>query len=77
MTKSSIGIIFITAGVAYGSLVFAPVYNSTVGFLVNNKWIKPPVPDGHEKDFLGPKLTIVFYSLILIGIGIYMLITPS
>lgn len=75
MSKISIGILFIFAGLAYGSLAFDIVNNATIGFLVKNNWLKPPVPGALEKDLLGPKPTIILYSIILIGLGLFMIIS--
>ena len=65
---------FIATGIGYGSLAFDKVNNATLGFLVRNKWLKSPVPGTVEKDWLGPKPTILLYSLILIALGIFMLV---
>ncbi len=77
MNKTVIGILFITAGLAYGSLVFDQIYNKTLGFLVENEWIKPPKQEQAEKNIFGKETTIIFYSLILILIGIYILWSPQ
>lgn len=74
MSKTTIGLIFIIAGICYGSLAIDVVYNHSLGWLVENKWIKPPIPDKTDlKEILGRKPTIIFYSLILIFIGLFML----
>ncbi len=49
------------------------VYNLTLGFLIENGWIKLPTPEKIEKNLLGRKPTILFYSIGLIIIGIYIL----
>ncbi|MCX6796912.1 MAG: hypothetical protein NTX98_00325 [Candidatus Doudnabacteria bacterium] len=74
MNKISIGILFVIAGVAYGSMAIDSVYRKTLGYLVENKWIT--LPKGVEeinKNALGRKGTIILYSLILISIGIYLI----
>jgi len=77
MNRAVIGILFIIAGLAYGSLVFDVVYNKTLGFLVENEWINPPKQEQGEKSLRGRKTTIILYSLILIIIGIYILWSPQ
>lgn len=74
MNKVTIGLLFIATGIAYGSLAFDKVNNATLGFLVRNKWLKSPIPGTVEKDWLGPKPTILLYSAILIFLGFFMLI---
>ena len=73
MSKTTIGILFILAGLAYGSLTLDGIYNITLGYLVKYNWIKPPPPEKPSKEALGRKSTIIFYSLILIAIGIFLL----
>lgn len=73
MNKTLIGLLFIIIGLAYGSMAIDTVYNLTLGFLIANGWIKLPVPEKLEKNLLGRKPTILFYSLGLIIIGIYIL----
>ncbi len=73
MNKSIIGLLLILAGVAYGSLAIDDVYNHTLGYLVQNGWLKPPSPKQMGKNILGRKPTILIYSLVLIAIGIYIL----
>lgn len=77
MNKISISLLFILAGLAYGSLAFDVVNNATIGFLIKNKWLRPPVLGSTEKDLLGPKPTILLYSVILIAIGIFVLISNN
>ena len=74
MSKTIIGLLFILAGVAYGSLVIDDVYNHTLGWLIEHNWLKPPVPG--KKDLsalLGRKGTILLYSAILIIIGLFII----
>ena len=73
MNKNIIGLLFITAGAAYGSLALDGIYNVTLGWLVEHGWIKPPVPGKEEKLILGRKPTILLYSFSLILIGIYII----
>lgn len=77
MSKGAIGILFICAGLAYGSLSIDLVNKATIGFLVENNWIKSPIFNKVDKNLLGPKPTIILYSIILISLGIFMLITPN
>lgn len=74
MHKITIGILFILAGIAYGSLAIDSVYNKTLGYLVQNKWVALP-KEAKEiyKNILGRKGTIILYSLSLIFIGVYLL----
>ncbi|MEK7618234.1 MAG: hypothetical protein AAB410_03735 [Patescibacteria group bacterium] len=74
MNSNIIGLLFITAGLAYGSLALDGIYSATLGWLVNHEWIKPPVPGKGDNLILGRKPTIIFYSLTLIVIGVYILI---
>lgn len=74
MNSTIIGLLFITAGVAYGSMALDGIYNATLGWLVKYEWIKPPVPGKGENLILGKKPTIILYSLSLIAIGIYILL---
>lgn len=73
MSKTIIGLLFILAGAAYGSLALDGIYSRTLGYLVNHEWLKPPAPGKVEKNVLGRKPTILIYAAILIGIGIYIL----
>ncbi len=73
MNKTIIGLLFILAGVAYGSLAIDDFYNWTLGYLVKNEWIKPPAPGKIQPNVLGRKGTILIYSFILIIIGAYIL----
>lgn len=74
MNSTIIGLLFITAGVAYGSLALDGIYNATLGWLLEHGWLKPPVPGKGDKLTFGRKPTIIFYSLSLIFIGFYILI---
>lgn len=73
MERHVIGLLFILAGLAYGSLAIDVVYNNTLGWLLENDWIKPPVIGKGEKSLLGRKETIYLYSIILILIGLFIL----
>lgn len=74
MNKTLVGLIFIIAGVAYGSLAIDGLYNHTLGWLLAHDWIKPPVPDKKSlSTFLGRKPAILFYASILIIIGLFIL----
>lgn len=74
MNNTIIGLLFILAGTAYGSLAFDGIYDATLGWLVKNEWIKPPAPSKLGKSVFGRKPTIILYGLCLIAIGIYILI---
>ena len=68
------GILFILAGIAYGSLVSDAVYDKTFGWLIANNWVSPPPPENKEqKPLLGRKASIIMYSMILILIGLFIL----
>jgi hypothetical protein len=74
MSKTLIGLIFILAGVCYGSLAIDDIYNHTLGYLMEHEWVKPPVLG--KKSFpivLGRKPTIILYSLALIIIGLFLI----
>jgi hypothetical protein len=77
MDKNIIGLLFITAGVMYGSLVFDGIYNVTLGYLIRNKWLEPPAEEKVEKTILGRKSVILLYSLSLIIIGLFILWTKN
>jgi len=74
MNSTIIGLLFITAGVTYGSLALDGIYNATLGWLLAHDWIKPPAPDKLAKNLFGRKPTILMYSFGLMAIGIYILI---
>lgn len=75
MNKIFIGLLFILAGICYGSLSLEKVYKYTVGYLIEHDWIKPPVTT--EKDnlpqILGAKQTILVYAGILVLIGLFII----
>ncbi len=75
MSKTLIGLIFIFAGVCYGSLAIDDFYNWTLGWLVENDWVKPPVEKNKNslKAVLGRKPTILLYASGLVIIGLYLL----
>jgi hypothetical protein len=74
MSKTLIGLLFILAGVLYGSLAIDGIYNHTLGWLVEHEWIKPPLPGKDDlKSILGRKPTILLYASILIIIGLFIL----
>jgi hypothetical protein len=73
--KTIIGLIFILAGITYGSLTIDDIYNYTLGWLVAHDWIKPPILDKKSlSNFLGRKPTILLYAGILIIIGLYVIL---
>lgn len=57
MNKILVGIIFIVAGLVYGSFAVDVIYDHTLGWLVEHNWIKPPpLPlEGPQKNLLGRK----------------------
>lgn len=74
MSKTLIGLLFILAGVAYGSLAIDDIYNHTLGWLVAHEWIKPPIPNKNSlSSVLGRKPTILLYASILIILGLFIL----
>lgn len=74
MSKTLIGLLFILAGIIFGSLAIDRFYNSTLGWLVEHEWLKPPVQDKDSLTvILGRKPTILLYALGLIIIGIFIL----
>ena len=74
MDKTLIGLLFLLAGTAYGSLAIDDIYNHTLGWLLAHDWIKPPVPDKKSlSSFLGRKPTILLYAGVLIIIGLFIL----
>ena len=76
MGKTFIGLLFIMTGLLYGSLAVDSIYNHTLGWLVENKWIVPPVPDKKSlTTVLGRKPTILLYATGFIIIGIFILWT--
>lgn len=73
MNKVLLGCLFICTGILYGTLLSDWVYDHTIGYLVQNKWITPPqIPEG-DKSGLSRKLSICLYSAILIILGIYLI----
>jgi hypothetical protein len=75
MNKKFLGLLFIFTGLAYGSLSFDTVYNHTLGWLLENGWLRPPVISKAEKTLLGRKATIYLYSIIFILIGFFLIFT--
>lgn len=74
MSKTTLGLLFILTGVIYGSLAIDDIYNRTLGWLVENKWVKPPVPGKQDMpNILGRKPTILIYSFGLIIIGLFII----
>lgn len=75
MNKTLIGIIFILAGIAYGSLAIDGFYDKTLGWLVKNGWVKEPTLEQKQTatSELGRKGTILLYASALIIIGIFIL----
>ena len=75
MNKTFVGIIFIVAGVVYGSFAADAVYDRTLGLLVKYNWVKPPPAPGKDdlRTVFGRKPTILFYASILIIIGAFIL----
>jgi hypothetical protein len=74
MNSTLLGLLFILAGLVYGSLAIDRVYNSSLGWLLANGWIKPENTGKGVKLLFGRKPTIILYSLSLIAIGIFILI---
>lgn len=78
MGKTFLALLFIIAGLLYGSLVNDNIYNHTLGWLVENKWITPPVQDKKSLTaVLGHKPTILLYASILIILGLFILWTKG
>lgn len=74
MSKTIIGSLFILAGLIYSGLAFDKFYAPTLGWLVENKWVKPASTGKNDlKAILGRKSAILVYAGILIIIGIFIL----
>ena len=73
MSKTTIGLIFIIFGCAYGSLAVQKINSATLGYLLTNGWIKPPKTESGEQTLLGSKGQIILFALILNAIGIFIL----
>ncbi len=73
MSKTIIGLVFMLAGVCYGSLAVDSIYNRTLGLLFKYKLLKAPPPSEVPKSLFGPKGQVILYSSILIIIGLYLL----
>jgi hypothetical protein len=73
MNKTAIGLLFIFAGVAYGSLAIDGFYNKTLGFMYKNGLLKTPPDEKIPHSILGPKGQVILYAVILIIIGLYIL----
>lgn len=75
MNATLIGIIFILTGMLYGSLALDKIYNATLGWLINNRWLEiPKPPAGVAKNFFGRKPTILLYSFGLITLGLFIIL---
>ncbi|PIR96608.1 MAG: hypothetical protein COT92_00240 [Candidatus Doudnabacteria bacterium CG10_big_fil_rev_8_21_14_0_10_42_18] len=77
MNRTVIGILFMVAGVIYGSMAIDRVYSLTLGWLISNNWVKPPKNSEADKTIFGRKITILLYAFGLILIGIYILWSPG
>jgi len=74
MSKSLIGLIFMLAGLIYGSLAIDDIYKHTLGWMVEHEWVKAPVSGKNDlRTILGRKPTILLYASILIIIGAFIL----
>lgn len=73
MSKTTIGILFILTGCVYGSLAFEKVNSATIGYLLENGWLKKPKEQKTENELFGPKAQIIIFAIILNMIGIYIL----
>jgi hypothetical protein len=76
MDKIYIGLLFILAGISYGSLSIDDIYKHTVGYLIEHDWVKPPVADKNKNslpNLLGAKQTILLYAGVLIIIGLFII----
>lgn len=73
MSKTTIGLLIIFAGLAYGSLALERVYAAVVGYLVSNHWIEPPVPEQVNPALLGSRGQIALTALVIVAVGAYVL----
>lgn len=73
MSKTSIGILFIIVGWIYGSLAIEKINFYTIGYLLENGWLKKPPEQHAEKELLGSKAQIIIFASILNIVGIYIL----
>jgi len=75
MSKTLIGLIFILAGICYGSLAIDDIYKHTLGYLFEHDWIKQPTSPSKNGSpaLLGRKGTILLYASVLIIIGLFLL----
>ena len=75
MSKTLIGLIFILAGLCYGSLAIDGIYQHTLGYLIGHGWVKQPPAPGKDSlpAALGRKPTILLYASALIIIGLFIL----
>jgi hypothetical protein len=74
MNKSAIGWLFIAAGFFYGSFAFDFISARTLGWLVKNDWVKAPENKEIKRMTpLGPRSAIIFFSIALILIGMFIL----
>ena len=78
MSKTLLGLLFILAGLAYGSMAIDTVYNHTLGWMIENKWMTPPTAaQKPTPSLLGRKGTILSYAAGFIIIGIFILWTHT
>lgn len=74
MNKTLIGLLFLLAGVVYGSLIFEAIYQKTIGYFIENQWVSENFIKKAEKSTpLGRKATVLLYSLSFIIIGLFIL----
>ena len=83
MNKTGIGILLIVGGAAYGSLAIDKVNELTLGKLMKYNFLKGPSTADQaeikviEKSPFGRKGTMLSYAAVLIGLGIYLILTPN
>lgn len=77
MSKLSIGIIFLTFAALYGLLLYQPYYNFVARNLLKLELIKPQNLNAGSQSNFTSKPQIIFYTLILIAFGIWMIVSGN
>lgn len=78
MSKTIIGLLFMASGLLYSTFAFDSFSAKALRWLTDNGWIKiPKSQEIKNSQLLGPKSTIIFYSGILIIIGLFILFSKN
>ncbi len=77
MSKLSIGILFLAFATLYGLLLWRPYYNFVARYLLKLELVKPESLRPNTQSNFTSKPQIIFYTLILVAFGIWMIISGN